>query len=97
MTILNLLRFLHVLAVVVWLGGLVALNILQLRAGRDHPDAEYPALLRRIDSSELRGLPANPPAAAGRSRLQGRQAVFYGINILVLLSTLWAMELRPTF
>lgn len=153
MAILSLLRFLHVLAVVVWLGGLIALNIMQFRAGRDYPDAEYLKLLRRIDSygqatiapaavvttitgvllvlrthvgftapwviwglsgigfslllgaslirstnTELRKLLANPPtAAAKRSRLQGKQAAFYSINILVLLSTMWAMEFRPTF
>jgi putative copper export protein len=48
-TLETLLHFLHVLAAIVWLGGVAALNVLQLQMGRGPDRAALGPLLRRSD------------------------------------------------
>jgi putative copper export protein len=151
-TIENLFKFLHVLAVVVWVGGVLTVNVLQVLTGRGQERAAKASLLRL---SDLYGRAVIAPAAAltlvtGLVRveqidvgygtlwvawgiaaiagslalgatliratnaalrrlaaeaavddprwptLQRRAATLYGINLLLLLSALWAMEFKPT-
>jgi hypothetical protein len=96
-TIKNLFKFLHVLAVIVWVGGVLTVNLLQILSGRGHDRAAQGALLRL---SDLYGRAVIAPAAAqGDPRwaaLQRRAATLYAVNLL-LLSALWAMEYKPTF
>jgi putative copper export protein len=152
-TLETLVHFLHLLAAIVWLGGVAALNILQLQVGRGPDRAALGPVLRR---SDLYGRAVIAPAGvvtlftgillviqddevswsdlwiwwgiagmvvslglgatlirannAGLRRLtaqpryddqqvstgQRRAAVLYGINLLVLLSVVWAMVFRPT-
>jgi putative copper export protein len=152
-TLETLVHFLHLLAAIVWLGGVVALNILQLQVGRGPDRAALGPLLRRSDvygraviapagamtlltgillvvqddqvswsdlwvwwgiagmvvslglgatliranNAGLRRLTAQPrhddrQVSAG----QRRAAVLYAINLLVLLSVVWAMVFQPT-
>jgi len=151
-TIENLFKFLHVLAVIVWLGGVLTVNVLQVLTGRGQDRAAKSSLL---GLSDLYGRAVIAPAAAvtlltGLVRveqinvgygtfwvawgfaavagslalgatliratnaalrrlteeaavddprwrtLQRRAATLYGINLLLLLSALWAMEYKPT-
>jgi uncharacterized membrane protein len=151
-TIENLFKLLHVLAVIVWLGGVLTVDVLQLLAGRGRERATRASLLRLGD---LYGRVVIGPAAAitlvtGLVRveqidvgygtlwvvwgtaaivaslvlgatlirttnaalrrlagevalddrrwltLQRRAATLYGINLLLLLSALWAMEFKPS-
>ncbi|HEU4399220.1 MAG TPA: DUF2269 family protein [Actinomycetota bacterium] len=148
----NLFRFLHVLAVIVWVGGVLTVNILQVLVGRGNDRAAQVSLLRL---SDLYGRAVIAPAAAltlltglvrveqidvgygtlwvvwgiaaivasialGASLIRAtnatllrlaadaalddprwpallrRGATLYGINLLLLLSALWAMEFKPT-
>jgi uncharacterized membrane protein len=152
-TLENLFHFLHQLAAIVWLGGVLALNVLQLQVGRGQDRAALGPLLRRTDmygraviapaglvtlltgivlviqdddaswsalrvwwgivgmfaslalgatlirvnNAELRRLTAD----AGHDdrqviARQQRAAALYGVNLLVLLSVVWAMVFRPT-
>jgi putative copper export protein len=152
-TLETLVHFLHLLASMVWLGGVVALNILQLQVGRGPDRAALGPVLRRSDlygraviapagamtlltgillviqddqvswsdlwvwwgiagmvvslglgatliranNAGLRRLTAQPrhddrQVSAG----QRRAAVLYAINLLVLLSVVWAMVFQPT-
>jgi putative copper export protein len=152
-TLETLVHFLHLLAAIVWLGGVLALNILQLQAGRGPDRAALGPVLRRSDlygraviapagavtlltgillviqddqaswsdlwvwwgiagmvvslglgatliranNAGLRQLTAQPrhddrQVSAG----QRRAAVLYAINLLVLLSVVWAMAFQPT-
>jgi putative copper export protein len=152
-TLETLVHFLHLLAAIVWRGGVVALNILQLQVGRGPDRAALGPLLRRSDvygraviapagamtlltgillvvqddqvswsdlwvwwgiagmvvslglgatliranNAGLRRLTAQPrhddrQVSAG----QRRAAVLYAINLLVLLSVVWAMVFQPT-
>jgi hypothetical protein len=55
------------------------------------------ATLIRTTNADLRRLAA--AAAPGDPRwaaLQRRAAILYGINLLLLLSAVWAMEFKPT-
>jgi putative copper export protein len=45
-TIENLFHFLHQLAAIVWLGGVLAVNVFQLRVGRHRDRAAQLSLLR---------------------------------------------------
>src|SRR6266545_2760985 len=87
----NLLKFLHVLAVIVWVGGVLTVNVMQVLVGRGDDRAAQAALLRLGD---LYGRAVIAPAAA--PTLLRRAATLYGINLLLLLSALWAMEFKPT-
>jgi putative copper export protein len=152
-TLETLVHFLHLLAAIVWLGGVVALNILQLQVGRGPDRAALGPVLRRSDlygraviapagamtlltgillviqddqvswsdlwvwwgiagmvvslglgatliranNAGLRRLTAQPryddrQVSAG----QRRAAVLYAINLLVLLSVVWAMVFQPS-
>jgi putative copper export protein len=150
-TIENLFKFLHVLSVVVWLGGVLTVNVLQVLVGRGRERSGQASLLRL---SDLYGRAVIGPAAGltlvtgfvrvvqidvslgtfwvvwglvaiaasialgvsliratvvrlGRlvedaafddplwPALRRRLATLYGINLLVLLSALWAMEFKP--
>lgn len=150
----TLFHFLHVLAVIVWVGGLVALNILQLQMGRGPDRAALGPLLRRSDlygraviasagvvtlltgvllvseddevswgdlwvwwgiagmvvslglgatliranNAALRRFTAEPAEYGPQVDAgQRRAAVLYGLNLLVLLSVVWAMVFQPTF
>jgi uncharacterized membrane protein len=152
-TLETLVRFLHLLAAIVWLGGVVALNILQLQVGRGPDRAALGPVLRRSDlygraviapagvvtlltgillviqddqvswsdlwvwwgiagmvvslglgatliranNAGLRRLTAQPvPDDRQVSAGQRRAAVLYAINLLVLLSVVWAMVFQPT-
>jgi len=148
----NLFRFLHVLAVIVWVGGVLTVNIMQVLVGRGSDRAAQVSLLRL---SDLYGRAVIAPAAGltlltgivrveqidvgygtlwvvwgiaaivasialGASLIRAtnakllrlaadaalddprwpallrRAATLYGINLLLLLSALWAMEFKPT-
>jgi putative copper export protein len=60
-TLETLVHFLHLLAAIVWLGGVVALNILQLQVGRGPDRAALGPVLRR---SDLYGRAVIAPAGA---------------------------------
>ena len=55
------------------------------------------ATLVRATNAELRRLAADAPADDPRwPTLQRRAATLYAINLLLLLSAVWAMEFKPT-
>jgi uncharacterized membrane protein len=144
----NLFKFLHVLAVIVWLGGVLTVNVLQVLVSRGGDRAEQASLLRlgdlygraviapaaaftlltgvvrveqigvgygtfwvawgivailasialgatliRATNATLRRLAADDPRWPSLLR---RAATLYGVNLLLLLSALWAMEFKPT-
>jgi len=60
-TIENLFHFLHQLAAIIWLGGVLAVNVLQVRLGRGHDRAAQASLLHQ---SDLYGRAVIAPAAA---------------------------------
>jgi hypothetical protein len=151
-TIENLFHLLHQLAAIIWLGGVLAVNVFQLRLGRRRDRAAQLSLLRlanfygqaviapaaavvlvtglilvaqthvawsaswviwgiagilaslvlgatliRATNAELTRIAAD--TAPGNPRwltLNGRAARLYGINLIVLLSVLWAMVFQPT-
>ena len=148
----NLFKFLHILAVIVWVGGVLTVNVLQVLTGRGHDRAAQGSLLRlsdlygraviapaaaltlltglvrveqidvgyrtlwvawgiavivlslaigatliRATNAELRRLATDAPADNPRwPTLQRRAATLYGINLLLLLSAVWAMEFKPS-
>jgi uncharacterized membrane protein len=148
----KLFKFLHILAVIVWVGGVLAVNVLQVLAGRGHKRAAQGSLLGlsdlygraviapaaaltlvtglvrveqinvgygtfwvawgiaavvlslaigatliRATNAELRRVAADALANDPRwPRLQRRAATVYAINLLLLLSAVWAMEFKPT-
>jgi uncharacterized membrane protein len=144
----NLFKFLHVLAVIVWIGGVLTVNVLQVLVSRGDDRAAQTSLLRLGD---LYGRVVIAPAAAltlltgvvrveqigvgygtfwvawgivaivasivlGATLIRAtnatlhrlaaddprwptllrRVATLYGVNLLLLLSALWAMEFKPT-
>jgi uncharacterized membrane protein len=144
----NLFKFLHVLAVIVWIGGVLTVNVLQVLVARGHDRAAQASLLRlgdlygrvvigpaaaltlltgvvrveqigvgygtfwvawgiaaivasialgatliRANNAALGRLAADDPLWPSRLR---RAATLYGVNLLLLLSALWAMEFKPT-
>jgi uncharacterized membrane protein len=151
-TIENLFKLLHVLAVIVWVGGVLTVNVLQVLAGGGRDRAAQGSLLRLGD---LYGRAVIAPAAAltlvtgivrveqidvgygtfwvvwglaavvgslvlgatmiratnvelGRlagegspddprwSALRRRAATLFAVNLLMLVSAVWAMEFKPT-
>src|SRR5215204_1218695 len=60
-TMENLFKFLHILAVIVWVGGVLTVNVLQVLTGKGHDRAAQASLLRL---SELYGRAVIAPAAA---------------------------------
>jgi uncharacterized membrane protein len=148
----NFFKFLHVLAVIVWVGGVLTVNVLQVLTGKGHDRAAQASLLRlselygraviapaaaltlltglvrveqidvgygtfwvvggiaavigslaigatliRATNAELRRVAADAPADDPRWPTTQRRAVtLYGINLLLLLSAVWAMEFKPT-
>jgi putative copper export protein len=150
-TIENLFHFLHQLAAIIWLGGVLAVNVFQLRLGKHRDRAAQLSLLRlanfygqaviapaaavvlvtglilvpqthvswsapwilwgiagilaslvlgatliRATNAELIHLAADP--APGDTRwhtLNKRAARLYGINLIMLLSVVWAMVFQP--
>ena len=148
----NLFKFLHILAVIVWVGGVLAVNVLQVLTGRGHERPAQGSLLGlsdlygraiiapaaaltlltglvrveqinvgygtfwvawgiaavvlslaigatliRATNAELRRVAADALAEDPRwPRLQRRAATLYAINLLLLLSAVWAMEFKPT-
>jgi uncharacterized membrane protein len=144
----NLFKFLHVLAVIVWIGGVLTVNVLQVLVARGHDRAAQASLLRlgdlygrvvigpaaaltlltgvvrveqigvgygtfwvawgiaaivasialgatliRANNAALGRLAADDPRWPSLLR---RAATLYGVNLLLLLSALWAMEFKPT-
>jgi uncharacterized membrane protein len=144
----NLFKFLHVLGVIVWVGGVFTVNVLQVLVGRGSDRAAQASLLRL---SDLYGRAVIAPAAAftlltgvvrveqigvgygtfwvawgiaaivlsialGATMIRAtnaalrrlaaddpqwpvllrRAAILYAVNLLLLLSALWAMEFKPT-
>lgn len=144
----NLFKFLHVLAVIVWIGGVLTVNVLQVLVARGHDRAAQASLLRlgdlygrvvigpaaaltlltgvvrveqigvgygtfwvawgiaaivasialgatliRANNAALGRLAADDPRWPSRLR---QAATLYGVNLLLLLSALWAMEFKPT-
>jgi uncharacterized membrane protein len=144
----NLFKFLHVLSVIVWVGGVFTVNVLQVLVGRGSDRAAQASLLRL---SDLYGRAVIAPAAAltlltgvvrveqigvgygtfwvvwgiaaivlsialGATMIRAtnaalrrlaaddpqwpvllrRAAILYAVNLLLLLSALWAMEFKPT-
>jgi uncharacterized membrane protein len=57
----NLFHFLHQLAAIIWLGGILAVNVLQVRIGTGNDRAAQASLLRQ---SDLYGRAVITPAAA---------------------------------
>jgi uncharacterized membrane protein len=57
----NLFKFLPILAVIVWVGGVLTVNVLQVLTGRGHDRAAQVSLLRL---SDLYGRAVIAPAAA---------------------------------
>jgi uncharacterized membrane protein len=151
-TMENLFKFLHILAVIVWVGGVLTVNVLQVLTGRGHDRAAQASLLRlsdvygraviapaaaltlvtglvrveqidvgygtfwvawgiaaiilslalgatliRVTNAELRRVAADAPADDQRwATLRRRATTLFGINLLLLLSAVWAMEFKPT-
>jgi uncharacterized membrane protein len=152
LTFESLLHFLHILSVVVWVGGVLALNVLAVRVGRGPDRSVQAALLALSDTygraviapagvltlitglllvgeedlafstfwvawglvglfvsvilgatliratqADLRRLTESPsPDDTRRLAGQRRAAVLYAINVLILLSIVWAMIFKPT-
>ena len=148
----SLFKFLHVLAVIVWVGGVLAVNVLQVLTGRGHDQPAQVSLLRlsdlygraviapaaaltlltglvrveqidvgygtfwvawgiaavvlslaigatliRATNAELRRLATDAPADNPRwPTLQRRATTLFAINLLLLLSAVWAMEFKPS-
>jgi uncharacterized membrane protein len=148
----NLFKFLHILAVIVWVGGVLTVNVLQVLTGRGHDRAAQASLLHlsdlygraviapaaaltlltglvrveqidvgygtfwvawgiaaivlslvlgatliRVTNAELRRIAADGPADDQRwPMLQRRATTLFAINLLLLLSAVWAMEFKPT-
>jgi uncharacterized membrane protein len=148
----DLFKFLHVLAVIVWVGSVLTVNVLQVLTGRGGDRAAQGSLLRlsdlygraviapaaaltlltglvrveqidvgygtfwvvwgivavagslalgatmiRATNAALRALaaeagPDNPRWVA----LQRRATTLFGVNLLLLVSAVWAMEFKPT-
>jgi uncharacterized membrane protein len=151
-TIENLFKLLHVLAVIVWVGGVLTVNVLQILAGKGQDRAAQGSLLRlgdlygravigpaaaltlltgivrveqigvgygtfwvvwgiaavaaslalgatliRATNVELRRLAADAPPGDPRwPALRRRAATWFVLNLLLLLSAVWAMEFKPT-
>jgi uncharacterized membrane protein len=151
-TMENLFKFLHILAVIVWVGGVLTVNVLQVLTGKGHDRAAQASLLRlsdlygraviapaaaltlltgllrveqidvgygtfwvawgitaivlslalgatliRVTNAELRRIAADTPADDQRwPTLQRRATILFAINLLLLLSAVWAMEFKPT-
>jgi len=152
-TLETLLHFLHVLSVIVWFGGVLALNVLAVRVGSGPDRASQATLLRlsdfygrtviapagiltlitglllmgehelslstlwiawgliglllsvglgatliRATQVALRRLTEDPSVdnESRRLRRQRRAAIFYAVNLLILLSVVWAMVFKPT-
>jgi uncharacterized membrane protein len=144
----NLFKFLHVLSVIVWIGGVLTVNVLQVLVGRGSDRTAQASLLRLSDRY---GRAVIAPAAAltlltgivrveqidvgygtfwvawgiaailvsialGATMIRAtnvalgrlaaddpqwpvllrRATILYAINLLLLLSALWAMEFKPT-
>jgi uncharacterized membrane protein len=103
-TIENLFRFLHVLAVIVWVGGVLTVNVLQVLTGSGHDRAAQGSLLRL---SDLYGRAVIAPAAAvtlltGLVRVEqinvgyGTLWVGWGIAAVALSLALGATLIRAT-
>jgi uncharacterized membrane protein len=151
-TIENLFHFLHQLSAIVWLGGLLAVNVLQVRLGSRQDRAAQASLLHqtdlygraviapgatvtlltglvlvvqedfafsdlwiawgliglllslalgatliRVTNAQLRRLAADPALEQPQWLAQQRRmAILFGINLLLLLSVVWAMVFKPT-
>ena len=152
-TLETLLHFLHVLSVIVWFGGVLALNVLAVRVGSGPDRAAQASLLRlsdvygraviapagiltlitgllligehdlplstlwvawgliglllsvglgatliRATQADLRSLTEHPSVDNQSRRLQRqrRAAILYAVNLLILLSIVWAMVFKPT-
>jgi putative copper export protein len=151
-TMENLFKFLHILSVIVWVGGVLTVNILQLLTGRGRDRAAQASLLRlsdlygravisaaaaatlltgvvrveqlnvgygtlwvawglaavalslalgasliRVTNAELRQVAADAgPDDPRWPPLQRRALVLFVVNLLLLLSAVWAMEFKPT-
>ena len=152
-TLETLLHFLHVLSVIVWFGGVLALNVLAVRIGSGPDRPAQASLLRlsdvygraviapagiltlitgllligehdlpistlwvawgliglllsvglgatliRATQADLRSLSEHPSVDNQSRRLQrqGRAATLYSVNLLILLSVVWAMIFKPT-
>ena len=145
-------QFLHILAVIVWVGGVLTVNVLQVLTGKGHDRTAQASLLRlsdlygrtviapaaaltlgtglvrveqidvgygtfwvawgiaaiilslalgatliRATNAELRQIAADAPADDQRwATLQRRATTLFAINLLLLLSAVWAMEFKPT-
>jgi uncharacterized membrane protein len=151
-TVENLFHFLHQLSAIVWLGGLLAVNVLQVRLGSRQDRAAQESLLRqtdlygraviapaaaitlltglvlivqedlalsdlwvawgliglllslalgatliRVTNAQLRRLAADPALEQPQWPAQQRRAaILFAINLLLLLSVVWAMVFKPT-
>jgi uncharacterized membrane protein len=146
------LHFVHILSVIVWVGGVLTLNVLAIRIGRGADRSVQAAVLRlsdlygraviapagaltlisgillvnehdlafgtlwvawgliglfvsvilgatliRATHVDLRRLTENPTTNEPRRLARQRRAVvLYSINVLILLSIVWAMVIKPT-
>jgi putative copper export protein len=151
-TMENLFKFLHILSVIVWVGGVLTVNVLQLLTGRGRDRAAQASLLRlsdlygravisaaaaatlltgfvraeqlnvgygtlwvawglaavalsialgasliRMTNAELRQVAGDAgPDDPRWPALQRRALVLFVVNLLLLLSAVWAMEFKPT-
>jgi uncharacterized membrane protein len=151
-TLESLFHFLHQLSAITWLGGVLAVNVLQVRLGSRQDRAAQESLLRqtdlygraviapaaaitlltglvlvvqedfafsdlwvawgliglllslalgatliRVTNAELRRLAADPANEQPRWLAQQRRAaILFGINLVLLLSVVWAMVFKPT-
>jgi uncharacterized membrane protein len=148
----NLFRFLHVVAVIVWVGGVATVNLFQILVGRRQDRANQAAVMRLSDRygrvviapaagitviaglvtaaqigipldtlwvawgitgvvlsialgatliratvARLNRLAADGAPDDGRwLALRRRLTALYSLNLLLLLSVVWAMESKPT-
>jgi uncharacterized membrane protein len=146
------LHFLHVLSVIVWVGGVLTLNVLAVRVGRGDDRSAQSEVLRlsdrygravlapagiltlitglllvnehdvsfgtlwvawglvglfasvilgatliRATQADLRRLTERPTGDETlRLSRQRRAAILYALNVLILLSIVWAMVFKPT-
>jgi uncharacterized membrane protein len=147
----TLFHFLHQLAAIIWVGGVLALNALQLLHGRGNDRAAQGSLLQltdlygraviapaailtlitggvlvaqmdlawtelwvvwgvagvlfsfglgatliRVTNADLRRLAGEPFEEGEWQARQRRAATLYAVNLLMLLSTVWATIFKPT-
>lgn len=103
-------KFVHVSAVIVWLGGQVAIAVINARLARTHDPTQMAPLTRasRFFGTAIAGPAAGLTLIAGIVMMATAQLSFadlwiaWGlrtlgvVNLLILFSAVWAMVFKPT-